>query len=386
MRSIITWISRILIGGLFIFSGVIKANDPLGFSYKLDEYFVEFGKSIALFQWDFMMGATVYFSIIVCVLEIFVGAVLLLGLWRRITTTLLLLMIIFFGFLTFYSAYFEVVQDCGCFGDFITLTPWESFFKNLIMFAFILWLFFNKQYINPLFSYLQTQRLAFTILAVAVLFPVYTYNFLPVLDFRPYEIGNDIKELMEIPEGAPKAKYEIKYTYENKESGKKQEFTVNNLPDSLDNWKFIERKQKQIREAYEPPIHDFSIEGFDGYNATEDFLKQTGYRIVVVQHDLTKTNTNAQEDLNKLYQKINEETDMGFWTLTASGKPTVNKYKKKHNVNYEYYITDRTTLKTIIRANPGVLLMKDNVIKAKWSDLNIPSFNSIQKYTKEKQS
>ncbi len=373
MKVAITWISRLLVGALFIFSGFIKANDPLGFAYKLEEYFTVFGI-------EFLNPFSVYMSITACVLEMFVGLLLLLGIWRKFTTTLLLLLIVFFGFLTFYSAYFQVVQDCGCFGEFLKLTPWESFYKNLILFVLILWLFFNKNYIKGLFSPIQGQRIAFTLLALAIVFPVYTYNYLPVMDFRPYHVGSNIKKKMTIPEDAPETKYETRVIYKNTNTGEKKAFKTKNIPEDTTTWKWVETKNKKVQEGYTPPIHDFSIEGLEGYDYTDDFLSQKGYRLVVVQYDLTKTNTGAQKALTKLAKKAKGENNLAFWALTASPESKIKQYREKYNVGYPYYISDATTLKTIIRANPGLLLMKNNVIKAKWSDLNIPSVKTIKSY------
>lgn len=376
MKATITWISRILVGALFIFSGFIKANDPLGFSYKLDEYFMVFGT-------EFLKPVSIYMSIGACVLEMFVGALLLLGVWRKFTTSLLLLLILFFGFLTFYSAYFGVVQDCGCFGEFLKLTPWESFYKNLILFVLILWLFTNQSYITGLFMPLTAQRVAFTLLALAIIFPVYTYNYLPVWDFRPYKVGNDIQEKMTRPEDAPKAKYETRIVYKNKETGDKKAFKTANIPDDTATWEWVETKNKLVQEGYTPPIQDFSIEDFDGYDYTNDFLGQKGYRLIIVQYDLKKANKSSQKSLNQLAQKVKGKNDLAWWALTSSPKGKVKDFRDKYSVIYPFYIADATALKTIVRANPGVVLMKGNVVKAKWSDLNIPTMQDIEPYLGE---
>ncbi len=380
MKATITWISRILVGALFIFSGFIKANDPLGFAYKMEEYFTVFGT-------EFLKPASIYFSITACVLEMFVGALLLLGVWRKLTTTLLLILIIFFGFLTFYSAYFQVVQDCGCFGEFLKLTPWESFYKNMLLFVLIVILFVNKPYINPIFSPIQGQRIAFTLLALAIVFPVYTYNYLPIWDFRPYKVGNDIQQKMIIPDDAPKAKYETRIIYKNKNTGEKQAFKTRNIPDDTTTWEWVKTKNKKIQEGYTPPIQDFYLEDFEGYDYTDDFLGQKGYRLVVVQYDLGKSNTSPQDALNKLAKKAKGKQNIAWWALTASPKADVSKYREQKDVEYPFYVSDATVLKTIIRANPGLLLMKGNVVKAKWSDLNIPTMKEIESYVSgEKQT
>ncbi len=372
MGKAITWISRILVGALFIFSGFIKANDPDGFAYKLEEYFNVFGT-------QFLSPISIYISILACILEVFVGIMLLIGLWRNFTTWLLLFMILFFSFLTFYSAYFEVVQDCGCFGDFLKLTPWESFGKNAILLALILILFLNKTYIEPAFKESIAQKVALGALALAIIFPVYTYSYLPVWDFRPYKEGNNIYELMQVPEDAPEDKYKTTFIYKNKESGETKEFTTDNIP-SDDEWKWQETNNKLVQKGYTPPIHDFSITGPDGYEYTQDFLDQESYRILVVQYDLTKSNGSAQKEINQLAKAIKGKQDMGFWALTASSDEELKEYREAHNVKYPIYFTDATTLKTIIRANPGVLLMKGNVVKQKWSSHSVPNMEDLRSY------
>jgi uncharacterized membrane protein YphA (DoxX/SURF4 family) len=370
MKAIITGLSRLIVGGLFVFSGVVKANDPMGFTYKLEEYFTVFGMS-------WLDPAAPYMAILACVVEVFVGILLLLGLWRNLALTLLMLMVVFFGFLTFYSAYFQVVQDCGCFGDLLKMTPWESFYKNVALFALAIILVRFRYLINPLFSEQLTKQIGITGLGLAILFPIYTYNFLPVWDFRPYEVGNNIAELMKVPEDAPEAKYKTRHIYKNTKTGNTKSFKTENLP-SGDTWKWDTTINKQIQKGYQPPIHDFSLQSFDGYNYTKDFLSQKGYRIVVVHKNLKTANKQAQEDLNELAKKVKGNRHINIWGLTASSLDVFKKFKEETGVNYRYFLTDKTTLKTIIRSNPGVLLMKANVVKAKWSAQNIPSFKEVK--------
>src|SRR5690606_28978498 len=205
LQQSLLWISRIFVGLLFVFSGLIKANDPIGFGYKLQEYWVVFGT-------DFLMPHSATLAIVICALEILLGALLLLGFYRRVLAWGLLLLIIFFTFLTFYSAFFEVVTSCGCFGDAIPLTPWESFTKDLVLLAFILVIFALRDHIRPVTADRQTQAMATAALVVISLGAgIYTYNYLPVIDFLPYKKGNNIPELMVLPEGAEPDQYEIMY-------------------------------------------------------------------------------------------------------------------------------------------------------------------------------
>lgn len=368
---------RIVVGGLFIFSGIIKANDTMGFAYKLQEYFNVFGM-------ESLEPAARFLSIFFCVLEIILGIGLLIGLWPNLISVLLLLLILFFSFLTFYSAWFQVVTDCGCFGDFLKLTPWESFYKNLALLILIVILFANRKKIIPVFSTSNTYRIAFTALGLAILFPLYTYIYLPVWDFRPYKTGNDIQQLMTIPEDAPKDEYKITFTYKNTNTGDTREFDMNNLPRG-DQWEFVDRKSKLVNKGYEPPIHDFSISHPDGSDMTHEFLrKQKGFRLLVVQYDLNQSNTGAQKKVNQLAKKTTETPGLNFWALTSSPKSKIQEYREQYNVDYPFYFTDATTLKTIIRSNPGLLLMKNNKILDKWPSSNLPNIDEIRSYMEEK--
>ena len=202
-------ISRAIVGLLFIFSGLIKANDPLGFGYKLQEYF-------EVFHISFLNDYAVLLAILLCTLEIVLGALLLLGFWSSKVAWGLLLIIIFFTFLTFYSAFFEVVTSCGCFGDAIPLTPWQSFAKDIILLSLILHLFLRRKEILPVLTGVKAQQfIAGLVLILSLGFGLFTYSYLPILDFLPYKVGNNIPQLMITPPGAAPDVYEITYNLKN---------------------------------------------------------------------------------------------------------------------------------------------------------------------------
>ena len=205
------WAARIAVGLLFIFSGLVKINDPLGFSYKLEEYF-------EVFHITFLNSFALSLAIILCSLEIILGFGLLIGVRAINIAWGLLLLIIFFAFLTFYSAYFKVVQTCGCFGDAIPLTPWQSFSKDLVLLLLIVVLFVNRLKIKPLFNAKTGERLLTISAIIAVCIGLYTYNFLPVIDFLPYKIGANIPDEMKTPPGALPDEYELTYHLKNKKN------------------------------------------------------------------------------------------------------------------------------------------------------------------------
>jgi uncharacterized membrane protein YphA (DoxX/SURF4 family) len=367
-----TLILRILTGVLFIFSGIIKANDPLGFGYKLEEYFVEFGM-----DWDWLLSIKTFLAAAICVFEVVLGVALILGYKMVLVTWLSLLMMVFFTILTGASAIFDIVRTCGCFGDAIPLTPWQSFYKDLILDAIILLLFIKRKEIKPFLP----EKINATIILLSIFgtiyFTVYVTRYLPVWDFRPYKVGNNIPELMKLPPNAKPSVYENILYYKNKNTGKVEEFTEQNYPwDDEENYEFVDRKTKLIEKGDEPKIHDFNILTEDGFDITEDILNDPEPIFVVIMYDLNltnveglkKVNTFAQDCYNKGYNII---------ALTATGFEKINELKKKYNLVFDFYNTDEVTLKTIVRSNPGVILLRQGTIEGKWSFRDLPDPEQI---------
>ena len=208
MRNLITQFSRLFVGLLFIISGLIKLNDPLGFSYKLAEYFGE-----PVFNLPFLVPFSLTIALFLVILEVVLGVMLLLGYKTKNTVFCLLILVVFFSFLTFYSAYFDVVKDCGCFGDALHLTPWQSFTKDVVLLFFILVLFFNQKLVKPLFSIKIVSFLAIISFVLCGFMGYWVLNHLPIIDFRPYKVGTNIQKGMEIPEGATKSVVEMIFIY-----------------------------------------------------------------------------------------------------------------------------------------------------------------------------
>src|SRR5690606_38595735 len=247
--KLLTHFSRFFVGLLFIFSGLIKLNDPVGFSFKLDEYFSE-----GVFNMPFLQQFSLAIAVTIVIVEVILGVMLLLGSFKKVTLWLLLIMIVFFTFLTLYSAYFNKVTDCGCFGDAIPLTPWESFYKDIILLVFILILFAGQKYIQPIFSKSVNNIIVIISVLASAYLGYYVLNHLPILDFRAYKIGTDIQKGMEIPEGAPKTIYDIVFTY--KVDGVEKTFTMDELSNLPSNAEFVSRDEKLVQEGYVPKIHD----------------------------------------------------------------------------------------------------------------------------------
>ncbi|WP_269225878.1 BT_3928 family protein [Flavobacterium eburneipallidum] len=355
MKNFITQFSRIFVGILFIISGLIKLNDPIGFSYKLDEYFSE-----PIFNMPFFVPYSLAIALFLVILEVVLGVMLLIGYKSKFTIWSLLLLVTLFTFLTFYSAYFDVVKDCGCFGDALHLTPWQSFSKDIILLFFILILFFNKKLIKPLFTDKIQNILALTSIVLCFFMGYWVINHLPLKDFRPYKVGTNIRKDMTIPDNAPKSVVEMVFIY--KVNGVDKEFTEKDLMLLPEGAEFVDRKDKIIVQGYLPPIHDFKLD-LEGEDKT-DFVLGQEKALLIVAYDLEKANPEAMQNLNKLEKEAKAK---GYYTaiLTGSSSELIEAAKKKYSIAFDVLFCDATALKTIERANPSFVILNYGTIKQK---------------------
>ncbi|MCX2475710.1 DoxX family membrane protein [Pedobacter sp. MC2016-05] len=378
MKNIILNISRIFVGVLFIFSGLIKANDPLGFGYKLQEYF-------EVFHLNFLSGAATGIAILLCTLEIILGALLLLGFWSRKVAWGLLVLIIFFTLLTFVSAAFKVVTSCGCFGDAIPLTPWQSFSKDLILLALILVIFFNKHQIKPVFTKPAIQRnIAILIMLVALGFGIFTYNVLPIIDFLPYKVGVHIPSQMIIPPGEKPDEYEIMYHLVNKKTKEEKDMSDKAyLKTEIwkdNNWEIVgEPVQRLVKKGYEPKIKDLKITDASGTDYTKELIENPYYTLIFVAYDLKNANQAAVGKLNALAINATQQFNIRTVLLTANSAQDAEAFIKKNNLFSEVFYADAVPLKSMVRANPGILLLKNGVVINKWHYHNVPTFDQLSR-------
>ncbi len=382
MKAISIGFSRFFVGFLFIFSGLIKANDPLGFGYKLQEYF-------EVFHLTFFNDYATAIAIFLCGLEIILGAALLLGLFVRQVIWGLLGLIVFFTFLTFYSAFFEVVTSCGCFGDAIPLTPWQSFGKDLILLAFILILFIYRAEIKSIVP-LKIQNF---ILAACILLSfgvgIYTYGNLPVIDFLPYKVGANVPELMKIPPGAPQDEYEIVYQLKNKQTGEVKKMTDKAyLKEEIwkdTNWEITgEPESKLLKKGFEPKIKDLKISNAAGEDLTSTVIEHSAYQFLIIAYDLDKTDLQAFKSLNELTAKAAQGFKISSLVLTASSIDQAEQLKKNLSINMPFFFADAIPLKSMVRANPGIILIKNGIIIDKWHYQNMPAYEDlVKKYFKK---
>lgn len=359
-------ISRILVGLLFIFSGLIKINDPVGFSFKLEEYF---GPTV--FNIDFLLPYVLPLAIFIVVLEVLLGVFLLIGLKKEFTIYSLFAMIVFFTFLTWYSAYFNKVTDCGCFGDAIKLTPWESFTKDVILLVLIVIIMIGLKYIKPLFNNKLLYIFPSISLILCILIVNQVLSHLPLIDFRPYKVGANIIDNMVIPEDSKKAVFRYDWLF-NINGEKKVISTSGNFPDSEGT--FVSVDTELIEEGYEPPILDFSMELGD-IDYTDVLMKEQKL-IIFVFYNISKTNNDAIVGLKETVELavINDYKVIG---LTASGEIDVNSFESENDIDIDFYFCDETALKTIVRSNPAAIKLHEGTIiqKTHWNDFQALKFN-----------
>lgn len=378
---VITHIARAITGSLFIFSGFIKANDPLGFSYKLEEYFEVFKSDTGLALFDAFAHISLELAIFICALEMILGFTLLIGYKVRLTLWLLMLQIIFFTFLTFYSACFNKVTHCGCFGDFIPLKAWQSFWKDIALLFLISILWVTQLHIRPLFVELFAHTISFIALIISLFIPIYAYRHLPYFDFRPYHKGANILEKMKPGKNYQPPVYETILKYKNIKTGEIKDFTLKNYPwqDTL-TWQWYATENKLIKEAIDAPkITDFSIKNLDEQNITDSLLNNPNYQFWIICYDLKKTNTSEDvlaklKDLYSLAQKDN----IPVFIITSSGREEIDKFKSQTQLTIPFLNADGIVLKTMIRSNPGIMLIKHATIIDYWHYNDLPSYSVIK--------
>ncbi|MBC2839798.1 BT_3928 family protein [Robiginitalea sp. SC105] len=348
-------VARVLVGLLFIVSGFIKLNDPVGFSFKLEEYF-----SPPVLDLPFLEPYALAIALFVVVLEVILGVTLLLGYQRKLTLWTLLATIVFFTFLTLYSAVTGKVTDCGCFGDALKLTPWQSFYKDVALLVLILILMWGQKHINPLGSRLLRAGVTSAALLACILFANYVLNHLPWIDFRPYHIGASIPEGMKVPDDAPPPVYE--YDWKFRIDGAEKIITTNGAYPQVDG-EFIEvADTREIQAGYEPPIHDFTVER-EGVDFAREILSRPQL-LMVISYDLDKSYGPAFSELAK-YTDSASALGYSVIGMSASSQEAVNELKATHGLDFPFYFTDQTTLKTIVRSNPGLLRLEEGVIRQK---------------------
>jgi len=373
----LTHLIRFLVGTLFIFSGLVKLNDPMGLSFKLHDYFAP---DVLNMEW--LNPFTLQLALFVIILEVLLGVALLLGYQKKGSLLLLSGMIVFFTFLTFYSAYFNKVTDCGCFGDAIPLTPWQSFYKDVILSLAILILWLGQRHIQRLSQKRWIEGTLLLCLVACSLLANSVLQHLPFKDFRPYAVGKSIKEGMMSAEerGLDPTEYGTIYTLKNDQTGELQ--VVDSKAYIEDEWwKRSEwviqdelTEQKLIKKGYEPPIHDFEFM-IDDEDRTEAYLSAPSV-LFIVSRKLETANADA---LGAIGDLALECAANGIQVIagSASSEETIAEYRTFHQWDFPVSMMDETTLKTVVRSNPGVLLLQEGKVLDKWAHVDLPDVDEL---------
>lgn len=357
-------ISRIITGLVFMFSGIVKGIDPLGSAYKFHDYF-------QAFNLDFLDPLVLPLSVLLCTAEFISGFSVLSGYRQKAGITGVFILMLIFTPLTLVLALTNPVSDCGCFGDAIHLTNWQTFWKNIVLMALVIILFSGKKQAVNVFRPVKEWLLIGSAVVMFIGFCLLNLRYLPVIDFLPYKTGTIIAESMKIPEGMPSDKYETTFIYEKDNTRK--EFTLDNYPADDTSWKFIDQKSVLVEKGYVPPIHDFSLTLHGGSDITEQILSSKGYTLLMISK---KTEEAKPERLEKGFDTgkklIKEGT--GFYVVSASTEDMTDSFKN----GLPFCSADETTLKTVVRSNPGYMLLKDGTITGKWSWANLPEYENFQ--------
>ncbi|MDR0332530.1 MAG: DoxX family protein [Dysgonamonadaceae bacterium] len=367
-------IARIIVGAVFVFSGFVKAIDPLGTTYKIQDYLISFNLTE-------LFPLALPGSVVMVAAEVVLGAFLLLGVYRKWTTIFIALFMIFFIPLTLWIALNNPVADCGCFGDALVITNWQTFQKNVFLLLCTVFLVFKWERMTPIFSKEMTKYVAIFVIFSAIFFTLYNLYRLPVIDFRPYKIGANIPEQMSV-DPANRDVFETILIY--RKNGVEQEFSQDDFPWDDPAWEYVDMKTVLVRAGERPAIDNFSIEALHHDEATgawivedniTDLILHKPYSFLMVSHSLNKMNTRQLkhfEEINRI-ANVNNGQFSQFYLLTASPLNVIAEWESRHQTGFYIVHGDERVLKTMIRSNPGLMLLHEGTVVNKWANSEIPT-------------
>jgi len=360
--------ARILLGVTFIYSGFVKGIDPWGSTYKFIDY-------LTAFNMLWMQPAAFVLAVFQNAVEFVIGVALVLGLRMKETAWGALLFMAFYTPLTFFLALTNPVTDCGCFGDALVLTNWQTFNKNLVLMALTVIVFiYRKKYISaysPVGEWIWVVLITIVITGISI----HCYHHEPWFDFRPYRIGADIAQGMTVPEGMPVDEYHSTVIMEK--NGVTNEFPVNDYPWDDTTWVYKDTKTVLVKKGFTPPIHDFSITTAEGFEITDEVLADERYTFLLVAHRLSKSSWQGLDRASDIADFCNEH-GYRFYCLSSSSQSEIETLKSKLGLTYDFCFTDEITLKTIIRANPGLVLLQKGTVIGKWHYDDMPDVANLK--------
>lgn len=356
--------SRIFVGLVFIFSGFVKGVDPLGTAYRIEDYFIAYG-------WEWAMPFALVLSIGLCALEFMLGVALLLNYRIKLLSWVLFPLMIFFTGITLYDAVYEPVPDCGCFGDAVILTNWETFYKNVVLIVFVFFIFVTaRKFRSPSPQWFQNLSIVLIFAGFAA-FSVYQYHHLPAIDFRGWKVGADL-----VPENQGKLKIFLKYR--NIETGEEKEYLSPDYPwdDSvwMSKWEFVDQR---VDDSEVVKGHSLTIYDLDGNDVTDIFIANPEYQFLLFSYSLDEADPEGLAKADELYLKI-DDAGYSFIVITGSLREEISRVRQFMHPNLEFYNGDDIEIKTIIRSNPGLVLLKDGIVINKWHFNDFPDFSELE--------
>ena len=368
LRITVVNVCRFVLAATFIFSGYVKAIDPLGTLYKLKDYAAAMSLNGLLPDW-----ALVGVAIALGALEFALGVFMLFAVRRHVVSRITLAFMVAMTVLTLWIFVADPVKDCGCFGDALKLTNGETLLKNIVLIACAALVAWRPTDMARFISRSNQWIVRYYTVAYIVITSIYCLYTLPIFDFRPYHVGMNIKQGMEIPEGAEQPEFES--TFLLRKNGETREFTLDNYPDST--WEYVDTRTVQTKKGYEPPIHDFALTSCDtGEDITEQVLTKKGYTFLLVSPRLAVADDSNFGDIDQIYEYA-EENGADFYCVTASANDEIERWRDLTGAEYQFCNADETTLKTMIRSNPGLMLLKDGTIIGKWSHNALPQTDDL---------
>ena len=361
-------VCRFVLAATFIFSGYVKAIDPLGTLYKLKDYAAAMSLNGLLPDWV-LVGVAIALG----ALEFALGVFMLFAVRRHVVSRITLAFMAAMTVLTLWIFVADPVKDCGCFGDALKLTNGETLLKNIVLIACAALVAWRPVDMARFISRSNQWIVRYYTVAYIVITSIYCLYTLPIFDFRPYHVGMNIKQGMEIPEGAEQPEFES--TFLLRKNGETREFTLDNYPDST--WEYVDTRTVQTKKGYEPPIHDFALTSCDtGEDITEQVLTKKGYTFLLVSPRLAVADDSNFGDIDQIYEYA-EENGADFYCVTASANDEIERWRDLTGAEYQFCNADETTLKTMIRSNPGLMLLKDGTIIGKWSHNALPQTDDL---------
>ncbi|MDO5570597.1 MAG: DoxX family protein [Bacteroidales bacterium] len=365
VNNILITTCQIIFGLTFLFSGFVKAVDPMGSTFKFIDYF-------RVFDLTFLNGSAQFFAVVLAALEFTLGASILFGCYKRIAPIAGVLFMAFFTPFTLYLAIKNPVSDCGCFGDALVITNWQTFWKNVFLLIIIVFLFLNRKKIRSPFLVSTRWFAVFYAFVFSIVISLIGLYYLPIIDFRPFKNGVNIEQDMAIPSNNDK-----EYVLVYEKNGAKKNFTLENYPANDSTWVFVESKEISKTQKSEPKISNFILSNENGEDITSEILNKAGYTFLLISPDLNEANENAVNKISLLYDYALAH-DYNFYGLTVNDQQIIKDWRESTGAEYEFIYSDATILETITRANPGIVLLKDGIILWKKGPNNLPLEDELE--------